>query len=163
MVARHMLIDMAHMSTKSTEELFDYVATKHAYYPLYQSHSRFRALLRAEDRDHQQELGTTFSQRDIVRRTGGMIGLRTGPEAMLTSEYGSLDNECHGTTHSFKRMIEYADEHDVALAFGSDLSGNIAQMGPRFALQPPDQSTACPGGGVPDAGSLPAGVSQEFD
>ncbi|MSP63725.1 MAG: hypothetical protein EXR72_25945 [Myxococcales bacterium] len=168
MIARHMLIDFTHMSTKASEELFSHVSRKHRFYPLHQSHSRFRALLPPEVRIEQAELGTTEGQLTMVKRTGGVIGLRPGLQPILAREGTSLTAECHGTTRSFRYLLEFAQRRGVKIALGTDLSGSIEMMGTRF--RPTGVSgpagVMCPGSKAgsrtPDPGPPPQGVSREF-
>jgi hypothetical protein len=68
---------------------------------------------------------------DYLRDSGGMFGMRTGPEPVKS--YGKVPNDCDGSSKSFAQVIQYADEIlKVPVGFGSDLNGFIQQLRPRF-------------------------------
>lgn len=144
MIERHMLIDVAHLSERASRDVYELVAAGHDYYPLYNSHTRFEPLLTAADRKTQQEFLTTEEQLRHIRETGGMVGLRTGQNAIRSMSAGAdnaVANTCDGSSRSFAQMVAFGARAGVAMGFGSDLNGFINQLGPRFG---PD---ACPAGG----------------
>jgi hypothetical protein len=92
-----------------------------------------------------REFVTTDETLMHVRTTGGLLGLRTGEEAMLdfcAPQFGAIvANTCDGSTRSFAQFYQYADDRGVNLAFGSDFNGFITQMVPRFG---PDACASAP-------------------
>ena len=145
MVARNMLIDVAHLSERSVYDVYQLVANRHAHYPLYDSHTRFESVLTDWDRKTQKEFLTTDEQIKYLRRTGGMVGLRTGQNAILTVEGpGKLGvpNDCDGSSKSFAQLVHYGKNARIPMGFGSDLNGFINQLGPRF------DDEACPRAGI---------------
>jgi len=164
MVARNMPVDVAHMSTKATEEVHGHLLQKHHGYPMYMSHSRFGSLLVAEDAKKQQEFLTSEHQIDMIKQLGGMVGLRTGPQP-IKARPGDKDDvvllsksECAGSTRSFRNLVAYGLKRGVPIALGTDFNGNTSMMGSRFKRG----KTGCPGGGTPEDVAPPAGVGDEF-
>lgn len=144
MIERHMLIDLAHLSERASRDVYELVAAKHDYYPLYNSHTRFEPLLTAPDRKTQQEFLTTEEQLRHIRDTGGMVGLRTGQNTIRSMSARSPEavaNTCDGSSRSFAQMVAFGARAGIPMGFGSDLNGFINQIGPRFG---PD---ACPAAG----------------
>ena len=145
MIARNMLIDVAHLSERSVYDVYQLVANRHAYYPLYDSHTRFESILTEWDLETQKEFLITDEQIKYLRRTGGMVGLRTGQNAILTVDGpGGLGvpNDCDGSSKSFAQLVHYGRNADIPMGFGSDLNGFINQLGPRF------DDEGCPRAGI---------------
>jgi microsomal dipeptidase-like Zn-dependent dipeptidase len=145
MVRRNMLIDVAHLSERSVYDVYQFVANRHAYYPLYDSHTRFESILTEWDLNTQKEFLTTDQQIRLLRRTGGMVGLRTGQNAILTvngPDSLGVPNDCDGSSKSFAQLVHYGRNAGIPMGFGSDLNGFINQLGPRFG------DDACPRGGI---------------
>jgi len=136
MVRLNMLVDITHLPLKTQRQIYNKVSTQHSYYPLYNSHTRMDPLLTPEGKEMLREFVTTDETLEFVRSTGGMLGLRTGEDAML--DYGTpsrgqyVANNCDGSVRSFAQFYQYADDRGVNLAFGSDFNGFITQVVPRF-------------------------------
>jgi microsomal dipeptidase-like Zn-dependent dipeptidase len=136
MIRLGMLIDISHMSLEAQRDVYAIVSSEYDHYPLFNSHTRMDAVLTTGGRDMLREFVTTDETLAYVRATGGLLGLRTGEEAML--DYGrpifgaDVANTCDGSTRSFAQFYQYADDRGVNLAFGSDFNGFITQMVPRF-------------------------------
>lgn len=145
MIDRHMLIDVAHLSERSVEDVYRLVADRYDYYPLYDSHTRFQSLLTGWDLETQREFLTTDEQIDFIKATGGMVGLRTGQNAILSAaepEDGGVINDCDGSSKSFAQLVHYGWKAGVPMGIGSDFNGFINQLGPRFGEE------GCPRGGI---------------
>ncbi len=163
MLDRGMLVDAAHMSEKAVTELFEILEARN-YYPFYLSHAHFREIMTPEKAA--QEKTTPWWVVDMVRQTGGMIGLRTAHEETNTYEPSPVDNSCHGSSRSFAQAYDYGRLGlKVAMGLGSDLNGFIQQTRPRFGPQ------ACSASFTPEAqcqardernGDVP-GVGTDFD
>lgn len=132
MIRLDMLIDIAHLSLETQRDIYQTVASQHRYYPLYNSHTRISNLLTSEDAATLKEHVTTNETLNYVRRTGGMLGLRTGDNAMLKYNNSIVANNCDGSARSFIQFYQYAADRGVNVAFGSDFNGFITQMTPRF-------------------------------
>ena len=110
-----------------------------------------------EDQQTLKEHVTTDETLEYVRQTGGLLGLRTGDNAMLDYNGGSVHNSCDGSSRSFIQFYEYAIDHGVKVGFGSDFNGFITQMTPRYGPE------ACATAGNDQAaqaaaqGSMPGG------
>ena len=130
MMDRGMLVDVAHMSERGVEDVHT-LAKDRAYYPIYISHGHFREIMTAE---RQREEKTTPAWIvEILRETGGMIGIRTGHEEVSTYDASAVANTCHGSSRSFAQSYDFARLGlHVAVALGSDLNGFIQQVRPRF-------------------------------
>ena len=140
LVRRHMPIDTAHLSAAAKRDLFQLLSTRYEYFPMYSSHTRFAALLTPDDAANQREFMTTDDQALQIVQTGGMIGLRTGLNDMQSftpaSPARAVDNDCPGSATSFAQLVLYGQYRlGIAMGFGSDLSGFITQMAPRFGAR----------------------------
>ena len=137
MMDRGMLLDVAHMSEKGVSEVRD-LAVARDHYPIYISHGHFREIMTKE---RQREEKTTPQWIvEVLRQTGGIMGLRTGHEEVNTYEPSAVDNSCHGSSRSFAQAYDFGRLGlKVPLALGSDLNGFIQQVRPRFG---PDACSA---------------------
>ncbi|MCA9681628.1 MAG: membrane dipeptidase [Myxococcales bacterium] len=130
MMARGMLIDIAHMSEQLTSDVYD-VAVEHDYYPIYASHAHFREMMRPEKAKEEKTTPSWIVQ--MVRETGGMIGLRTAHEEVNDYQGSAVANNCHGSSRSFANAYDYGSLGlKVSIGLGSDLNGFIQQTRPRF-------------------------------
>jgi microsomal dipeptidase-like Zn-dependent dipeptidase len=163
MISRGMLVDAAHMSEQSTRDLFE-ILEENDHYPFYLSHAHFREIMTPEK--GAQEKTTPWWIAQMVRQTGGVIGLRTAHEETSTYEPSPVENTCQGSSRSFAQAYDYGRMGlGVAVALGSDLNGFIQQTRPRFGPQACSasfteeakcQAAAERNGGVP-------GLGTEFD
>jgi microsomal dipeptidase-like Zn-dependent dipeptidase len=130
---RHMVIDFAHMSERAVAGLFA-VAQSRANYALYSSHSHFRDRLIGSDNNmanQTQEKPLTAMHVNVIKTTGGMVGLRTGPDYAATYAPSGVANTCVGSARSFAQSLAWGVDQGLNLAWASDLNGFIQQMVPR--------------------------------
>jgi microsomal dipeptidase-like Zn-dependent dipeptidase len=130
MMDRGMLVDVAHLSERGVRDAHE-LSKARDYYPLYISHGHFREIMTPE---RQREEKTTPSWViEILRETGGIMGIRTGHEEVSTYSGSAVPNTCHGSSRSFAQSYDFARLGlKVAVALGSDLNGFIQQIRPRF-------------------------------
>ena len=136
LIKRKMFIPLDHVSRKARREIYDLVK-KQDYYPLYATHTRVDEIMHPEERkggngSHEYMLSNDDLMR--VRRTGGMIGLRTADNAML--EIPNCINKqltCWGSSESLAQNVCAASRTGLAMAFGNDLHGPVGGTAPRFA------------------------------
>lgn len=137
MMDRGMLVDVAHLSEKGVRDVRD-LALARDYYPIYISHGHFREIMTPERQ--REEKTTPAWVVELLRQTGGMMGLRTFHEEVGSYEQSAVANTCHGSTRSFAQMYDLGRLGlKVPLALGSDLNGFIQQTRPRFG---PDACSA---------------------
>jgi len=130
MMGKGMLIDLAHLSERGVEDAYE-LAEQNTYYPLYISHGHFREIMNPKLASNEKTTPAWVVQ--MLRRTGGMFGLRTAHEETLTYTPSGIDNTCHGSSRSFAQAYELGHQGlKVPLAFGADLNGFIQQVRPRF-------------------------------
>ena len=130
MMDRDMLIDAAHLSEASLRDLHE-LSVANDYYPIYISHGHFREIM-LEDKAREEKTTPAWAI-EMLRETGGMIGLRTAPEEVHSYEPSAVDNSCHGSSRSFAQAYDYGRLGlKVAMGLGSDLNGFIQQTRPRF-------------------------------
>ncbi|HEX5744742.1 MAG TPA: membrane dipeptidase [Archangium sp.] len=130
MMAKGMLIDMAHMSERSVQDTFE-LAKTNSYYPLFISHGHFREVV--APKVAAEEKTTPAWVVGYLRQTGGIFGLRTAPDEMRTYTKTAVANTCHGSSRSFAQMYEFGRQGlKVPMAFGADFNGFIQQTRPRF-------------------------------
>ncbi len=127
LIKKNILIDLAHLSENGIKDVAE-IVHEVGPYPLYISHGHFRDIM--EKPFSKYEKSTPDWILDLLKETGGMMGLRTGSEA--TKSFGQVPNDCDGSTKSFAQAYEFGMSKGVPLAFGSDLNGFIQQLRPRF-------------------------------
>lgn len=134
---RHMVIDLSHMSERAVQGLFA-VAQARGNYALYSSHSHFRDRLLGSDAhmaNQRQEKPLTELHLNVIRTTGGMVGLRTGPDYAQTYAPSGVANTCDGSARSFAQSLAWGVDQGMQMAWASDLNGFIQQMVPRTGAE----------------------------
>lgn len=156
-----MPIDIAHMSELSVRDVDDIVSAA-CDYPLYVSHGHVRTLLDEDSwkANKRHEKTTPDWQLDLLARTGGMFGLRTGSDHHESAAYhDALDaasvptslpllpaetmpnGDPGGSEFHFAYALDYLFRlKGVRVALGSDLNGLIPQM--VFHGRPQDEKLA---------------------
>ena len=132
MVAHHMLIDGAHSSLRAWDDLYSLMRAKHAFYPVYDSHSRFESLMKPDDLAGVGEMRTTAAKVSYIKQLGGLIGLTTRPRGAIEVAGGGTKDTCPGSTTSFAQHYLHAQKLGVTIAFGTDVNGFTDQLRPRF-------------------------------
>jgi microsomal dipeptidase-like Zn-dependent dipeptidase len=154
MMRRGLLIDVDHMSQKSTDTALD-IAEHHAY-PVISSHSWFRDLFfsadvefSGDDPQHYgtsdvhkvaNEVGKRADQVERIGRLGGIVApiLNQGDVMDCGNVLPHLANKvpksCAGTSTAWATGYLYAVEKmgGRGVAIGSDVNGAAAMPGPRF-------------------------------
>lgn len=148
MIRLNMLIDLSHLSMVAQRQIYAYVRDKHNGYPLYNSHTRYGPLLTPAGTQELKEFVTTPETAVFIRRTGGMVGLRTGENPMTDFQptaaqnastlARTVANNCDGTSRSLAQMYQAFDSHGLSIALASDFNGFISQAAPRYGDE------ACP-------------------
>jgi microsomal dipeptidase-like Zn-dependent dipeptidase len=128
MMDRGMILDIAHSSRKVFAEAYQ-IASARSMYPINSSHTHVWETMRGEKNEK-------YLKQDEIEKivaTGGMIGLRTGPEHTNTyirppmaAPY--VANTCQGSTRSFAQSLMYSIDKGLNVGFGADLNGFIKQM-----------------------------------
>ena len=137
MMDRGMLVDVSHLSRKAFRDVYDLAMPRG--YPLLYSHTHLWSTIadcEAGTRRHEKFL--LDEEFHLIADTGGMIGLRTGPEH--THSYtppaypagNPVANICQGSSRSFAQSLMYAVDHGLDVGFGADLNGFTRQMQPRY-------------------------------
>lgn len=135
MMDRGMLLDVSHLSRKAFHDVYDLARPR--TYPLLYSHTHIWDIV-----DASEEKNEKFLRNDeihMITDTGGMIGLRTGPEA--TNNYvrpggNPVFNYCQGSSRSFAQSLMWAVDNGLDVGFGADLNGFTRQMKPRAGCWP---------------------------
>lgn len=130
MMGKQMIIDISHMSEHAVVNLYA-IAKARNYYPMVLSHGHLRSIMM--DKKQKEEKTTPDYIIRMIRETGGMIGLRTGPDQVKTYSGSGVPNDCDGSTKSFAQAYQYGTKGlKVPIAFASDFNGFIQQLRPRF-------------------------------
>jgi|GEM_PF-1533274 len=149
LMAKGMLIDIDHMSSKALDESLD-LATAQNSYPLVASHGQFFEL-------HPQLYGDpttpgvagqagrhermrTREQLDRMRDLGGLVALLTldGQQSLqhvpsTASGFPTVESDCRESTKNWIQGYQYAVEvMQGPVALGTDFNGVAAHTGPRF-------------------------------
>lgn len=131
MMDRGMLVDVAHLSRKGFVDTYN-IAHQRGDYPLLYSHAHMWETITGVEKNEK------FLRDDeifMISSTGGMVGLRTGPEA--TNPYAGASpvaNTCAGSARSFAQSLMYAVDRGLTVGFGADLNGFTEQLSPRFNI-----------------------------
>jgi microsomal dipeptidase-like Zn-dependent dipeptidase len=137
LIDRHMAIDLAHMSERAVQELFA-VAQGRSKRALYSSHSHFREQLIGNDANmanQTQEKPLTAMHINAIKSTGGMVGLRTGPDYARTYAPSGVANTCDGSARSLAQALAWGVDQGLNLAWASDMNGFIQQLVPRTGAE----------------------------
>jgi microsomal dipeptidase-like Zn-dependent dipeptidase len=130
MMKRKMLIDLAHVSEKGVTDV--QALTTPTHYPVYISHGHFREAMDDGNFSIWEKSSPPWVL-DYIRESGGMFGLRTGPEKTKAFNHSVAPNDCQGSTKSFAQTYQYGTKTEgLSVGFGSDLNGFIQQLRPRF-------------------------------
>ena len=128
MMDRGMLVDVAHVSRKALRDVYG-IAMQRGPYPLLYSHAHIWDTIDPGEKRHEKYIRA--DEIHMITDTGGMVGLRTGPED--TVQYGgAVANQCQGSTRSFAQSLMYGIDHGLTMGFGADLNGFIDQIEPRW-------------------------------
>ena len=145
-----MPVDIAHMSELGVKDLEPIVAGACSY-PVYVSHAHVRSLLDEDSwkANKKHEKTVPDWELDLIRNTGGMVGLRTGSDYHNSDPYfsaikaaglssalpvvGPVDMNGTGTLGGNEFHFAYALDYlfrvkGVNAALGSDFNGLIPQM-----------------------------------
>lgn len=156
MMAKGMLVDISHLSRSSIRDAYQLAKSYHNY-PLFYSHAHFWDVI---DSGHKNEKYINAEEIGYIKDTGGMIGLRTGPEKTVSDfeHFSNVDNNCQGSSRSFAQSLAYGDYHGLNIGFASDLNGFIQQMLPRHG----DSDESC-GGDLHQQAQQFYGTGTDFD
>ena len=130
MMRRGMPIDLAHLSEATIRDIRA-LSPKGMQYPIYVSHGHFRSAMDDGKFSHFEKSSPEWVL-DAIRDSGGVFGLRTGPEKTKTIPESRVPNDCQGSTKSFAQAYQYGRLRNLKIGFGSDLNGFIQQTRPRF-------------------------------
>lgn len=145
-----MPVDIAHMSELSVKDV-ETIVTAACDYPVYISHGHVRSLLDEDSwkANKKHEKTAPDWELDLVRKTGGMFGLRTGADHHQANDYFAAMNtaglptslpvvtpvaikgtgKIGGNEFHFAYALDYLFRAKrVNVAFGSDFNGLIEQM-----------------------------------
>jgi microsomal dipeptidase-like Zn-dependent dipeptidase len=131
MMDRGMLLDVAHLSRRAFVGTYD-LARAHGNYPLLYSHTHAWETISPDEERHEKYLRAEEIQ--MITNTGGMIGLRPGPESTVAypGSGGPVANQCQGSSRSFAQSLMYAVDQGLNVGFGADFNGFIEQLKPRY-------------------------------
>ena len=124
LMRRHMVIDVDHTSWKAAEGIAR-ITSRANYYPIYAGHTRINGLMTAAQKELTPELNTPPKVFENIRESGGMIGMRTGPEALRRYDDSGVPNNCDGSSKSLIQTYRNIVDRGVPAAFGSDLNGFV--------------------------------------
>src|SRR4030066_2531981 len=154
MMKRGMIIDIDHMSEKSTDAALDMVEA--VDYPVITSHSWFRDLLYSSGNEFNQEGEKGYGTSDVhkvaneagkrgdqierIARLGGVAAaiLNQGDIAGLSQAMPELSSKvktpCAGSSTAWAEAYLYAlaKTHGKGVAIGSDINGAACLPGPRL-------------------------------
>lgn len=130
MMNKNMIVDISHMPEVAVRDLYA-IAKARNYYPMVLSHGHLRAIMMGEKQLEEKTTPNEFIK--YIKETGGMIGLRTGPDQVKPYPGSVVPNDCDGSTKSFAQAYQYGTKGlKVNIAFASDFGGFIQQLRPRF-------------------------------
>ena len=154
MMKRGMIIDVDHMSEKSTDAALD-LAEAHGY-PVITSHSWFRDLLYSSPNEFSREDEEGFATSDVhkvaheagkrgdqierIARLGGIVsailnqGDIAGLRKVMPELAGKVPASCSGSSTAWAEAYLYAlaKTGGTGVAMGSDINGAAGLPGPRF-------------------------------
>ena len=156
MMDRGMLVDVAHTSRKAFKESHAIMKSANNY-PIFYSHAHLYDAIKSDE-----ERNEKYIKRDeieLIKQSGGMVGLRTGLEAANT--YSSIiNNGCDGSVRSFAQSLMRGVDQGLNIGFGADLNGFITQMRPSCQPTTNSASRNLQAKGLAHIGVLPEIVSE---
>ncbi len=129
LMKRGMPIDIAHLSEQSVRDVLE--ITRPSRYPIYVSHGHFRKAMN-DGKFSVYEKSSPDWVLDEIRLSGGVFGLRTGPEKTHAIENAGTPNDCQGSSKSYAQTYAYGRNRGLAVGFSTDMNGFIQQTRPRF-------------------------------
>ncbi|HEY8377452.1 MAG TPA: membrane dipeptidase, partial [Nannocystis sp.] len=129
MVRRNMPIDIAHLSMRARQAVFQRVPKD---YGLYDSHTKFEKLLPPEGLDREKEFVILDSLLPLYRKHKVLVGLRTASVPVHSAPKATVPNDCQGSALSFAQLVQYASDEGLDIAYGTDFNTGVSQLGPRF-------------------------------
>jgi microsomal dipeptidase-like Zn-dependent dipeptidase len=123
-----MMIDFAHMSTRTQEDVLKVIEPKK--YPFYYSHGHFRDAMR--DGLGRFEKSTSKEMLLKMKQLDGVFGIRTITFGTHQVDK-NIQNNCDGSSLSVAHLIKWGNDLEINMAFGSDFNGFIPQTRPRFS------------------------------
>ena len=124
MIKRRLLVDVHHMSRRAIADTYAIVEANQ-HYPIFISHGVLSEVREASDR---HALAHPLSTMKMVKRSGGMIGLRVGNHSMLQYSRSGVKNDCNATTKGFAQLYQLARVGlKVPVAMASDFHGFVTQ------------------------------------
>jgi microsomal dipeptidase-like Zn-dependent dipeptidase len=130
MMKKGMPIDLAHLSEQTVRDI-QAITEKNQNYPVYVSHGHLREAM-DDGKFSVWEKSSPGWILDYIKKSGGLFGLRTGPEKTKAFEGSTTPNDCFGSSKSFAQTYQFGRARGLSIAFGSDLNGFIQQTRPRF-------------------------------
>jgi microsomal dipeptidase-like Zn-dependent dipeptidase len=67
-----------------------------------------------------------------MKKTGGIFGIRTGPNMIKKYRNCPVANTCHTSSRSLAQMISKGADMGLAMSLGTDLQGGAPAVGARF-------------------------------
>ena len=135
LIDRHVMIDIAHLSERGVQDVWNVIQTHSptGTYPIYVSHGDPRdALAELDQKGPHQEKPSPPWVLDLIEQSGGMFGMRTGPDQFVNHPPSLVDNDCSGSTKSFSQAVSYLVDRGLDVGFALDMNGMIANAVPRF-------------------------------
>jgi microsomal dipeptidase-like Zn-dependent dipeptidase len=154
MIKRNMIIEIDHCSRTARKDVFNFLGkrnTKQFAYPVNFSHARFDSLMPSK-KQVKKELGKdpdllghppgwdsrkttgeympTDDEFRKMRETGGIFGIRTGPNVQRTHEGCPVANTCHTSSRSLAQIISKGADMGLAMSLGTDIL--MPLVGARF-------------------------------
>jgi microsomal dipeptidase-like Zn-dependent dipeptidase len=140
---RNMVVDIAHLSERAVADTFEIAEANH-FYPLLISHGHLREAMTHEKQ--KEEKTVPAWQIRMVRQTGGMLGLRSGPEPVLSFFDSGVVNDCLGSSKSFAQAYTFGRQMlGVDIGFAMDFNGFAENSAPRYGDETGNAQDGCSG------------------
>ena len=107
MMDKEMLIDVSHLDTSGINEVIT-ITQRNAFYPFFSSHTYLHETMVEEQKKKTEHIDARVV--NAIKQSGGMVGLRTGPEEQVGYRPGRVDNTCHGSSRSFAQGYAFATQ-----------------------------------------------------
>lgn len=155
MMARHMIIDVDHMSALATNDAFSILEPED--FPVAAGHTGFTGISIGAKNSEGEKTDANIAK---ITQLGGVIApiLHQGKTGDVNYQGASVANDCDESSHSWAQAYLYVKDKigaNAAVGLGSDFNGLAGLPSPRFG------SEACAGNGG-QAGNQSGGVSYPF-
>ncbi len=130
---RNLIIDIAHIGERTVNDIGT-ITKNNNYYPIFMSHGHIKDI--ANDSLAHEEKTIPNETVKLIRESGGIFGLRTGPDEVASYEGSGVENTCHGSARSWAQSFSYGEKGlKLNMGISSDINSLAKMPNPRYEFE----------------------------